>query len=208
MLLLLFLLATQTGDTLTIRAIPRPPPPGVSIDSAHLGPPQVRLSTGQGIAQIWVLRAADSFFVAARIPDSTLYWGDDFVFSLDTRGDAASSPQEDDFQWYLRRVLDSSVVFRGRNGRWQPPRADPDWRLGAARSGGGWEVSSIGDARGWSLVLRLDSAWFAGEGGRRPRVTFRIYDDSPAGWFVWPTPKGVRQPSAVEEKPELWAPTL
>lgn len=81
MLLLLFLLATQTGDTLTIRAIPRPPPPGVSIDSAHLGPPQVRLSTGQGGAMVWVLRAADSFFVAARIPDSTPYWGDDLYLA-------------------------------------------------------------------------------------------------------------------------------
>jgi hypothetical protein len=117
-MLLFVLMATQTGDTLAIRAIPRPPPPGISIDSAQLGPPQVRLATGQGTAQIWLLRAADSFFVAARIPDSTPYWGDDFVLSLDTRGDAASSPQEDDFQWYLRRALDSSVVSRGRNGRW------------------------------------------------------------------------------------------
>jgi hypothetical protein len=202
---LLWALQLPSVDTLKIGCLGRPPAPGEAIDSAHLGSPQVRLRTGQGTAEIWLLRAADTFFVAARIPDSTPYWGDDFVLSLDTRGDGAPSPQHDDFQWDFRRVLDSSVVYRGRNGRWEPPRGDPDWRLRAERSGGGWEVSARHDARGWGVLLRLDPAWFAGEGGQRPRIAFRLYDDAPGGWYTWPLPRGTPSPTTVERTPALWS---
>lgn len=208
MLLLLALLSPlQVGsdDTLVIRTVDRAPLPGEAIDSAHNGLPQVRIPTRQGTALVWLFRASDTVFVAASIPDSTPYWGDDFVLSLDTRGDGAPSPQHDDFQLYFRRVLDSSVVYRGRNGRWQPPRGDPDWRLGPDRTGGGWEVAASDDARGWSLVLRLDPAWFAGEAGRLPRVAFRIYDDSPSGWFAWPPPQGTAPAAQVEQSPALWS---
>jgi hypothetical protein len=206
--MLLFLLGLQqwSGDTLLIRAIDHPPSATASIDSAALGPPQLRMRTGQGLASVWVLRASDTVFVAARISDSTSYWGDDFVISLDTRGDAGSTPQHDDFQLYFRRTLDSSVVFRGRNGRWEPPRNDPDWRLGASRSGGGWEVSGRTDRSGWSLVVRMDPAWFAGEAGHLPRIAFRVYDNSPSGWFTWPLSGDLAQPSSVENTPNLWAP--
>jgi hypothetical protein len=206
MLPLLFLLATQTGDTVTVRTIPHPPRPGTRIDSAHLGTPQIRLPTLQGIALVWLLRARDTFFVAASIPDSTPYWGDDFVLSLDTRGDGAPHPQHDDFQWYLRRVLDSSVVFRGSHGRWQPPRDDPDWRLGRERTGGGWEVSGSNSPKGWSLLLRLDPGWLGGEQSHRSRVAFRTYDDAPSGWFAWPAPRGAAPATTVEQAPVLWVP--
>ena len=204
-MLLLFLLAAQ-ADTLKVRTIARPPRPDGRIDSVALGAPTVRIRTGQGTALIWLVRAADTTFVAARIPDSTPYWGDDFVLSFDTRGDAAATPQHDDFQLYFRRALDSSVVFRGRNGRWEPPRGDPDWRLGADRSGGGWEVSATNDNRGWTLLLRLDPAWFAGEAGRLPRVGFRIYDDSPSGWFSSPLPPPPEPATVVERTPASWNP--
>jgi hypothetical protein len=206
MLLPLLAAFQLSADTLTVRSLDRPPAPAAPIDSARLGPSQVRLLTRQGTASIWLLRSADTFFIAATIPDSTPYWGDDFVISLDTRGDAAPNPQHDDFQWYFRRVLDSSVVFRGRNGKWEPPRADPGWRLGRERSGGGWEVSARDAARGWSLLLRLDPAWFTGEAGRLPRLAFRIYDDSPSGWFAWPLPPGTQQASSIEQAPDLWVP--
>jgi hypothetical protein len=205
MLLLLFLLAAQARDTLTIHAISRPPRPEVTIDSVRLGSPQVRLRTRQGTALVWLLRSADTVFVAASIPDTTPYWGDDFVLSLDTRGDGALKPQHDDFQWYLRRVLDSSVVFRGRNGRWQPPRDDPDWRFGRERSGDGWEISGRNGSRGWSLLLRLDPVWFAGEEDRRPRIGFRIYDDAPGGWYAWPLPEKGAPATTVEQSPALWS---
>jgi hypothetical protein len=206
MLSLLCLLAVQTGDTLTIRTIGHPPPPETRIDSAALGSPTLRIRTGQGSALVWVLRATDTVFIAAAFPDTTPYWGDDFVLSLDTRGDAAPTVQHDDFQLYFRRVLDSSMVFRGRNGRWEPPRGDPDWRLGADRSGGGWEVGGASDTSGWTLLLRLDPAWFAGEAGHLTRVAFRVYDDSPGGWFSWPLPPPGVPATVVEETPSLWSP--
>jgi hypothetical protein len=197
-------LQVTSPETLLIRAIERPPPPGIAPDSARYGLPQVHVPTRRGAALVWLLRASDTVFMAASIPDSTPYWGDDFVLSLDTRGDGAPSPQQDDFQLDFRRVPDSSVVYRGRNGRWQPPGGDPDWRLGSNRAGGGWEVSTGENAFGWWILVRLDPAWFAGEGGRRPRIAFRIYDDSPSGWYAWPLPKGSAPPTTVEHTPALW----
>jgi hypothetical protein len=204
LLALLWALQVGSDDTLFIRTVDRAPLSGAAIDSIRYGPPQVRIPTRQGTALVWLLRASDTVFVAASIPDSTLYWGDDFVLSLDTRGDGAPSPQHDDFQLYFRRVLDSSVVYRGRNGRWQPPQDDPDWRLGAERSGGGWEVSARDGAKGWSLLLRLDPAWLEGAEGRLPRLAVRIYDNDPQGWFAWPLPRGTPQASSVEQRPDLW----
>lgn len=206
MLLALASLQLVSMDTLRIGSIERPPRPGLILDRASLGSPQLRIRTRQGTALVWVLRARDTVFIAASIPDSTFYWGDDFVVSLDTRGDGAPDLQHDDFQLYFRRVLDSSVVYRGRNGRWEPPRADPDWRMGAERSGGGWEVAGRERGTGWDLLLRMDPAWFAGEAGRPPRIAFRIYDDAPSGWFAWPPPTGSTPHSRVEQAPSLWVP--
>ncbi len=191
---------------MSLRSIGRPPDPGTLIDSVHYGPPQLQLRTRQGLARIWFLRAADTFFVAGTIPDSTRYWGDDFVLSLDTKGDGGDSPRHDDFQLYFRRTLDSSVVFRGRLGRWEPPKGDPDWRLGAERSGGGWEVSARDGVQGWSLLVRLDPGWLDGAEGRLPRLAVRVFDNDPQGFFVWPAPPEVPQPSAVERIPDFWAP--
>lgn len=204
--LVLALFQTSFPDTLQIRSIPEPPAREEIVGQATYGPPQLRLRTRQGAARIWLLRSADTFFVAVSIPDTTPYWGDDFVLSIDTGGDGGSGPQHDDFQWYLRRSVDSSVVFRGRSGRWEPPKGDPDWRLGRQRSGGGWELSAHDGARDWSLLLRLDPAWLLGLEGRLPRVAFRIFDDDPQGWFAWPLPPGTPQPSSVEQRPDLWIP--
>jgi hypothetical protein len=205
-MLLLLALQLVSADTLRIRATEQPPLADFAPDTTALGSPQVRIQTGQGMALVWLLRVRDTVYVAARIPDSTPYWGDDFVLSLDTAGDAAAVPQHDDFQLYFRRVLDSSVVFRGRAGRWEPPRDDPDWRLGKERSGGGWEVSGRNGQDGWSLLLRLDPAWLAGEAGRPVRVAFRIYDDAPGGWYSWPPPAGRLPANSVEGRPEVWIP--
>lgn len=193
-------------DTLQVRTISSPPGREEIPDSVRYGLPQIRLSTRQGTARIWLLRSADTFFVAAALPDSTHYWGDDFVLSIDTRGDGGTSPQHDDFQWYIRRTLDSSVVFRGRSGRWEPPKGDPDWRLGTERSGGGWEVSGRNGPAGWTLVMRLDPVWLLGADGQLPRLAVRIFDNDPQGWFAWPLPPGTPQPSSVEKTPDIWAP--
>jgi hypothetical protein len=195
---------TAPPDTVPVRRVNAGPPEAAS-SFPGLGEPSVRIRTGQGVARIWLLRAGDSAFVVARIPDSTYYWGDDLVISLDISGDRGVMPGHDDFQWYFRRALDSSVVYRGRAGRWEAPRGDPDWRLGRAREGGGWTVDARGDRSGWSLVLRLDGAWLEGEARRRPTIAFRLYDDSPGGWYAWPPPRPGQQDSVVERLPDLWA---
>jgi hypothetical protein len=206
--ILFSLLQLRSADTVRVSRLEEPPSPATAIDSAVLGSPQVRIPTRQRPALVWLLRAGDTVFIAASISDTSQYWGDDFVISLDTRGDGAADPQQDDFQWYFRRTIDSSVVYRGRNGRWQPPRDDPDWRLGADRSGGGWEVTARNRSNGWTLLLRLAPEWFDGENGARPRIAFRVYDNSPDGWISWPAPTGTEPATVVERLPFRWAPVM
>jgi hypothetical protein len=64
-------------------------------------------------------------------------------------------------------------------------------------------VSALDKRDGWSLLLRLDPAWLKGATGRLPRIAFRIYDDAPSGWFVWPLPRGTAPATTVERTPYL-----
>jgi hypothetical protein len=200
--LLLFQLLSH--DTLRVHDIPVSPAPLSASSTIAYGGPQLSIPTGQGTTAVWLLRSHDTVFVAAVMVDTTRHWADEFAFSIDTQGDAGASPGHDDFQWVFRRVTDSTVIFRGRNGRWEPPKGDPYWRLGRERSGGGWEVSGLDQPSGWTLLLRLDPSWFEGTGGRLPRLAFRVYDNDPHGWFAWPLPKGIPQPTLVERTPDLW----
>jgi hypothetical protein len=206
LLALLLALQVASPDTLQVRQVARPPAPESVPSGGTYGTPSVRINTRQGSALVWLLRSTDTFFVAASIPDTTPYWGDDFVLSIDTHGNGGASPGHDDFQWDLRRALDSSVVFRGRNGRWEPPKGDPDWRLEGERSGGGWEVSARNGPSGWSFLLRLDPIWLEGAEGRLPRIAFRIFDNDPPSFSAWPVVPGVPQATAVETIPDGWAP--
>jgi hypothetical protein len=174
------------------------------IDSFAWGPPQVRIPTGQGTASIWLLRAADTAFVVAALPDTTRSWADALAICFDVSGDRAAAPAHDDFQWSLQRMLDSSVIYRGRAGRWEPPLDDPDWRIGAEHAGGGWEVGGTDSPHGWTVVLRLDPAWLAGEQGRRPGIGFRIHDNDPNGWYSWPAVTTAGGPALLERTPALW----
>lgn len=198
-------LLTGRTDTVCVQVVPHAPELERLADTSDWGAAPIRLRTGQGTASVWLLRAGDSVYVVAAIPDTTRYWGDDLVVSLDTEGDAADTPQHDDFQWYFRRTLDSSVVYRGRARRWAPPQGDPDWRLGRAREGAGWrvEAAELESARGWALVLRLERGWLE-LAGQRARLALRIYDDAPSGWFAWPHPPDGMQPARVEQQPLLW----
>ncbi len=199
-------LALQATDTLRIT----PAGPAVNFDggasAAEYGDPTLTFDTRQGTVGIWIRRDSGAVIFAAAIPDSTRYWGDDLVISLDTGGDRAGSPQHDDCQWYFRRVLDSSVVLKGEAGHWRLPRDDPDWRLGPEREGGGWTVRAAETGAGWSLELRLDPAYFTQAGSRTPGIAFRVFDNDPQGWFPYPSPPGIRQPTDVERRPALWLP--
>ena len=206
MLLAAVLAGLPPADTLRVRNVPRPPEAGGRLDTLAWGAPQVRIPTRQGTAAIWLLRAADTLFIAAAIPDTTPSWSDALAICFDLGGDRTQAPGHDDFEWSFRRVLDSSVVYRGRGGRWAPPLDDPDWRLGAERSGGGWEIGSSEGARGWTLVLRLDPAWLEGEQGRRPAIAFLLYDGDPSTWYAWPATNGNAGATLLERTPASWVP--
>jgi hypothetical protein len=203
--LLLLALGLAGPDTVAVRAVDRVPAADRLGDSAAWGTPQIRIRTGQGTVSAWLFRLADSVYLVAAMPDSTLYWGDDIVVSLDTEGDRADAPQHDDFQWYLRRSLDSSVVYRGRAGQWDAPQGDPDWRLRRERSGAGWDVelAEWPGGGGWTVVLRLDAGWLALARGS-PGLGLRIYDDEPGGWYAWPAPPPDTHPARAERHPKLW----
>jgi hypothetical protein len=212
--LLAVALALQTGGIspqpagVRLHDVPLPPPAGAQLDSAAWGSPQLTIPTPSGRASVWLLRAADSVFVVARVPDRTPSWADGVSLCLDVSGDRAAAPAHDDFQLLLRRVLDSSVVYRGRDGRWHPPFDDPDWRVGSTHAGGGWEAAAASDAAGWSLVLRLDPAWFAGEGGRRPGIALIGHDNDPNSWSAWPSAPDAGPPQMLDRFPAAWMPIL
>ena len=202
---MLLLLLALASDTIRITPARSAPVFDGKADVAEYGEPTAVINRPAGAVQIWLRSFEGKVYIAARLPDSTFYWGDDLVISLDTKGDRASSPQHDDFQWYFRRTLDSSQVLRGNAGRWQTPRGDPDYMLGKDRDGGGWEVRSADDGKGWSLELRLDPAYFGESGSLRPGIAFRVYDNDPHGWNIWPNPPGIKQPTEAERRPDLWA---
>jgi hypothetical protein len=189
------------AETLRVRTVDRLPAP--SSAAAVLGRPTLQLAGGR--VRLWLARGPDKIGVYVVVRDSTRSVRDEVVVSLDVDGDAAPMPQHDDFQWQLRRVLDSTVVRRGRGGRWQPPRDDPEWRLGEERGGGGWEVDAADTADGWCVLLRLHPAMLAGEAGRLPGMAFRIYDGEPGGWHAWPEAQQGAHPTSVERTPSRWA---
>jgi hypothetical protein len=193
----------QGADTLHVPRVDTIPGGG---DSVTVGRPSVIIRTGQGLASVWLARRRDTVELYAAIPDTTPDWSDDLVISLSVGSERGEAPGHDDFQWYFRRVLDSSVVYRGRNGRWEAPRGDPDWRLGAERAGGGWTVTSGTSGAGWWVRLRLEPGWLEGEGGAVPAIAFRIYDNAPQGWHPWPDPRAGTQPVSVERTPARWVP--
>ena len=193
----------QSGDTVRVPRIH--PHPGVS-DSVTGGRPTVVLRTGQNLASVWLARRRDTIELYAAIPDTTVDWSDDFVISLSLGGERRETPGHEEFQWYFRRVLDSSVVYRGREGRWEAPRGDPDWRLGSERTGGGWTVTSGSSPAGWWLRLRLEPGWLDGQDGALPAIAFRVYDNGPQGWYAWPEPRAGTQAVSVERTPARWVP--
>jgi len=192
-------------DTIAVHGVAAPPTPDRLADTSGWGPPQATLGSTPMPAAVWLLRLADSVYVVALVSDSTTSWADELVTSLDTDGDRAGAPQHDDFQWCFRRRLDTSVVYRGRAGRWAAPQDDPDWRLGRARSGDGWDVRAGETARGWLVVLRLDAGWLEQAGARGAGLSVRYYDEGERTWSVWPRAPHGATPLTVERTPALWA---
>lgn len=196
------------GDTLRLAPLPAVWVMDRRVDSAGWGPPVLRIGVAGGSAEFWLGRADSGVYLALRIPDSTSSWSDRLVIGLDTGGDRSVAPDHDDFLWAFDRVLDSSVVFRGRDGRWQPPRDDPDWRLGPGREGGGWSVRSNSDATGWEVVIRFDAGYFGQAGGAGPGLEIRIRDADARSSATWPAWQPLPQPATMDDRPSRWGVVL
>jgi hypothetical protein len=197
--------ATPTaGDTLRVRDVVEVPR-AERLDSVSWGPPSLRVATSQGLASVWLLRAADTVFIVARVADRTPSFADFVAVCLDVGGDRSEAPGHDDFQLALHRTLDSSVVYRGRAGRWEAPLGDPDWRVGPVHQGGGWSATVADDGTAWTLVLKLDPAWLAGQDGRPAAIAFQLHDDDPNRWYGWP---GTGDAATLDRAPSRWAVTL
>ncbi len=169
-----------------------------------LGSPAARIMVAGGMAWLWLARADSGVYIVLNIPDSTVSWSDQLIIALDTQGDRSSAPDHDDFLWDFDRVLDSSAVYRGKDGRWQPPRDDPDWRLGPARDGGGWAVRSSDDAAGWQVVIRFDAEYFAQADDRGVGLEIRIRDADARSSATWPAWLPLPQPAALDDRPRSW----
>jgi len=190
------------ADTLDVPRLAAAPTLDGRADEREYGAPTIRIAAGAGEVRVWVARHGDALHIAAALPDSTPYWGDDLVVSLDPDGSGGAAPGDGDRQWYLRRALDSSTVVVASGGRWFAAGRLPPM-LGPARAGDDWAVASASTAMGWSVELRV-RAGAARTGAALPRLALRTYDDRPHGWWSWPPPPAGTAAVRVERNPDLW----
>ncbi len=125
-------LVAAVPDTVRVARLAHAPVLDGSVSRAEYGEPAILIATAGGAAEVRIALHGDDLYVAATMRDSSFYWGDDFVVSLDPDGSGGAAPGSGDRQWYLRRTLDSSVVGTASGGRW--PQSS---MLGAAREGPG-----------------------------------------------------------------------
>lgn len=194
--------APTMPDTIVVAAAPKAPVLDGRVSDAEYGGVVRRIETAAGGVRVWVAQHGGFIYVAADLPDTSFYWGDDFVVSLDANGSADASPQTGDRQWYLRRVLDSSVVSVASGGRWNTP-GQPQAKLGAARGGDDWSVASASTTSGWAVELRVRESVLDASVAL-PRIAFRTYNDNPSGWWSWPSPPTGAPAQRVERSPDLW----
>lgn len=199
--MLILVLWLAGADSVRIRPLSQAPVVRNSADLASLGAPSLTLAGG---ASVWLLKDSTAVVLIASLSDSTPAWNDRVVLTLDTNGDRAASPQHDDFQWDFHRVADSSVIYRGRDGRWQPPHDDPDWRLGHDRDGGGWSVREKEVAGGWVLIVRFDPEYFSQAGRIAPGLGIASFDEGLRRWDSWPAVSPGRQPGSLPDHPSMW----
>lgn len=199
--------APSLADTLTVPPLAQAPILDGLVTEREYGAPALQVVTAAGVVRVWLGRQGGYLYLAAVIPDSSFYWGDDFVVSLDPNGRGGPQPDVDDRQWYLRRVLDSSVVrlvTAVDSGRWWASSQAPA-TLGASRHHADWDIASTSWLSGWAVELRVRES-VVHPGTSAPRMALRTYNDRPQGWWSWPkAPPGVAA-HRVDRVPELWIP--
>jgi hypothetical protein len=199
--------APAAPDTVDAHVLARAPQLDGRIGTSEYGASSVRITTAQGAVNVWVGRNGGFLYIAAQLPDSSYYWGDDFVVSIDPDGSHGNAPGAGDMQWYLRRTADSSVVnvaSAASPGRWAPPGRDGP-SIKAVRSTNDWSIATSSDARGWSVELRIREEFVRVPGGT-PHVLFRTFNDAPQGWWTWPAPPSGTPAQRLDHIPDYWVP--
>jgi hypothetical protein len=190
----------------TLKAVPLPSAPTFdgTVTEREYGVPALQFTTAVGVARVWMGRHDDYLYIAAVLPDSTVDWSDDFVVSLDPLGRGDASPNGGDRQWYLRRILDKSVVVVAQPDGWYSSGHRPTV-LGATRHHPDWDIASTSSSAGWMVELRIRLN-VVKPGPGAPRIAFRTYNNQPSGWWSWPMPPDGVPPQHVEQRPDLWIP--
>ena len=204
MLLLMTLSALLASDTLRATTLPNAPTLDGRVAPNEYGAPALRIATSSGDVPVWIARRDGFVYIATMIADSSFYWGDDFVVSVDPMGGSRTGVPAGARQWYLRRTLDSSIVTiapENGNGRWYTTEPSA---LGARREDRDWNVASTSTVSGWSVELRIRESAFRA-GADSPRVAFRTYNDAPRGWWSSPAPPPGTPAQRVERSAELWS---
>lgn len=183
-----------------VQAVSEPPELDGIVVSNEYGDSSAVISKANAPVVVRFARHESFVYIAATIPDTSYYWGDDFVISLDPDGSGGEGPGPADRQWYIRRMTDSSVVVTAdSSGRWytgQPPM------LGQSRSGPDWTLATTSAEKSWAVELRIDESLVTD----RTRIAFRTYDDNPHGWWSLPEPAEGQPPHRVERSPNQWLP--
>lgn len=197
----------MSADSVIAVSASQPPVFDGRVADREYDTPAVQFATEAGQVQVWLVRHGGFLYVAATIPDSSFYWGDDFVISFAPTGHGEPSLRVGDRQWYLRRTLDSSivsVVTDSVGGRWSAPgQAQP--MLGVTRHHADWDVASTSTSAGWAIELRIREATVHPTAAV-PRLALRTYNDRPHGWWTWPKAPLDMAPQRVERTPSLWIP--
>jgi hypothetical protein len=195
--------AVAAPETLRVATVARAPRlDGIPTEDEY-GTPTLELPGPYGPVRAWFVQAGDSLYVAAVVPDTAFYWGDDFSVLVDADGSGGDAPALGDRSFVLRRTADSTVVLEAPgNGRWEPAGGTPS--LGSRRAGKGWRFA-VHDAKDWwSTELVLDARPFRTVGRTYPRIAFRTASFPPLTTLAWPKPpEGVR-PSAIGHRPSNW----
>ncbi|HEY9227644.1 MAG TPA: hypothetical protein VIP11_13395 [Gemmatimonadaceae bacterium] len=195
------------ADTLTVPPLAQAPILDGHVTEREYGAPALQVVTAAGAVRVWLGRQGGYVYLAAVIPDSSFYWGDDFVVSLDPHGRGGPQPDAGDRQWYLRRVLDSSVVrllTAADSGRWWASGQAPP-TLGTTRHHADWDIASTSSMSGWTVELRIRES-VVKPGTSAPRMALRTYNDRPHGWWSWPVAPPSLAAHGVERAPALWIP--
>jgi hypothetical protein len=201
-------LVMQSPESITVTTAKKAPVVDGKVFSAEYGAPKLRFPGVSGDVSVSLTRSGGYLYIAAELPDTSMYWGDDFVVSFDLNGSGGDTPDVGDQQWYLRRVLDSSVVFvvdQAAKGRWVAAGITPPL-LKEKRHDADWDVASSSTAQGWSVELRVREGIIPK--GAKPRVTFRTYNDKPRGWRSYPKAAADSLTLRVERNPGMWIPLL